>query len=51
MKMTFEQYITNPMGKNNAILSNMVKEAIRADYTRKFNNILLRENGKINYFL
>ena len=51
MKMTLEQYITNPMGKNNAVLSSIVRETIRRDYTQRFNNILLRENGKIIYFL
>ena len=51
MKMTFEQYILNPMGKNNAVLSGVVREALRTDYTKRFNNILLRENGKINYYL
>lgn len=51
MKMTFEQYIANPLGKNNAVMSGIVRESIRTDYTRRFNNILLRENGKINYFL
>lgn len=51
MNMTFEQYIANPMGKNNAVMSGMVREAIRTSYTNKFNQILLRENGKIDYFL
>ena len=49
MDMTFEQYIANPMGKNNAVLSGAVREITRKDYTHRFNNILLRENGKINY--
>lgn len=49
MDMTFEQYIINPMGKNNAILSASVREITKKDYTRRFNNILLRENGKIDY--
>lgn len=49
--MTFEQYITNPMGKNNAILSASVRELTRKDYTSRFNNLLLRENGKITYFI
>lgn len=49
--MTFEQYITNPMGKNNAILSSTTRESIRKDYTNRFNRLLLRENGKIDYTL
>lgn len=49
--MTFDEYITNPMGKSNAVLSVAVREAQRNIYTNKFNNILLRENGRIDYFL
>lgn len=47
--MTFEEYILNPLGKNNAVMSAVVREAIKADYTRRFDNILLRENGLIKY--
>jgi hypothetical protein len=49
--LTFDQYILNPMGKNNAVLSSYAREAARRDYTYRFNNILLRENGKIDYYL
>lgn len=51
MDMTLDQYISNPMGKNNAVLSGSVREITRKDYTHRFNNILLRENGKIDYFV
>lgn len=51
MEMTLEQYILNPMGKNNAVLNATAREAIRASYTQKFNAILLREKGRINYRL
>ena len=51
MNMTFDQYIANPIGKPNAILSNAVRETIRIDYTNRFNNILLRESGKIIFYL
>lgn len=51
MNMTLEQYITNPMGKNNAVLSAITRESIRKDYSNRFNNVLLRENGKIDYFI
>ena len=47
--MTFDQYIANPLGKRNAVLSAITRESIRKDYTNRFNNILLRENGIINY--
>lgn len=49
--MTLEEYILNPMGKSNAVLSAAAREAQRKIYSSKFNNILLRENGKIDYFL
>jgi hypothetical protein len=49
MAMTFDQYIANPLGKRNAVLSAITRESIRKDYTNRFNNILLRENGIINY--
>ncbi len=49
--MTFEDYILNPMGRSNAVLSVAMREAQRNIYTTKFDNILLRENGKINYYL
>ena len=50
MAMTFDQYITNPLGRNNAVLSAAVRETIRKDYTIRFNNILLRENGRIVFY-
>jgi hypothetical protein len=49
--MTFDEYILNPMGKNNAVLSALTRETIRKDYSHRFDNILLRENGKIEYYL
>lgn len=51
MEMTLEQYIANPMGKNNAVLNASTREIMRLTYQKKFDNILLRENGKINYTL
>ena len=49
--MTFDEYIINPMGKSNAVMSAAAREAQRKIYSNKFNNILLRENGKINYYI
>ena len=49
--MTLEQYILNPMGKNNAVLSALARETLRKTYMHKFDNILLRENGVIKYYL
>ena len=51
MDMTLEQYILNPMGKNNAVLNASMRELMRKQYMHKFDNILLRENGKIEYYL
>lgn len=51
MDMTLEQYMINPMGKNNAVLNASAREIIRKTYSHKFDNILLRENGKIEYYL
>lgn len=48
--MTFEDYILNPMGKQNAVLSAITRESIRTNYTYRFDNILLREGGKIQYY-
>lgn len=49
--MTLEEYIANPMGKNNATFNPLVREAIKGSYKTKYENIMLRENGKINYYL
>ncbi len=51
MEMTFEQYILNPQLKSNAVLNSTAREAIRDDYTKRFNTILLREKSKIDYKL
>lgn len=47
--MTFDDYIKNPMGKRNAVFSNM--QMYRTMYKEKLDKILLREAGKISYFL
>lgn len=49
--MTLEEYILNPMGKSNAVLNAAARESIRQMYKIKFDNILLRENGRIEYQL
>jgi hypothetical protein len=50
MQMSLEQYIQNPIGKQSAVLSAIVREAIQRSYTEKFNNLMLRENGLITYY-
>lgn len=47
--MTLEEYIANPMGKNNAVMSAIVRENQKNTYRAKFNQVLLRENGSIHY--
>lgn len=49
MKMTFDQYINNPMGVKNAVFSS--REVYRDLYTQKLNVILVREVGKVKYKL
>ena len=46
--MTFEEYIQNPMGKENAVMSN--REMYRRLYTEKLDKILMREAGKIDIY-
>lgn len=49
MEMSFRQYIDNPMGKKNAVFSQ--RDVYKALYTDKFDKLLLREAGKINFTL
>lgn len=49
MKMTFDQYIANPMGEKNAVYSN--RELYRNLYREKLDKILVREVGKVKYTL
>lgn len=47
--MTFEQYINNPMGKNNAVFSG--RELFRSKYIDTLDKLYVREGGKIDYVL
>ena len=49
MEMTFRQYIQNPMGIANAVISN--REMYRQLYTGKLDKIMVREMGHIDYKL
>lgn len=49
MKMTFDQYINNPMGVKNAVFSG--REMYRELYMKKLDTILVREVGKVKYRL
>lgn len=46
MDMTFDDYIQNPMGRENAVISNRVM--YRNLYQTKLDKILVREAGKID---
>ncbi len=46
MSMTFDQYIQNPMGIANSVISN--REMYRTLFTNKLDKILVREAGRIN---
>lgn len=47
--MTFDEYIQNPMGIANAVISN--RNMYRELYTHKLDQILVREAGKIDFKL
>ena len=49
MEMTFDQYIQNPMGIANSVISN--REMYRNLYTNKLDTIMVREAGKVTYHL
>lgn len=51
MQISLEQYIQNPQLKSNAVLNATAREAVRQDYTKRFDGILVRERGNINYKL
>jgi hypothetical protein len=46
---TFDEYINNPMGGKSAVFTQ--REMYRNMYTQKLDAILLREAGKIDYYL
>lgn len=47
--MSYDQYIQNPMGIKNAVISK--REMYREMYTKKWDELKVRENGKIDYML
>ena len=49
MEMTYDQYIQNPMGIANAVISN--RGVYRELYRVRLDKILVRELGKIDYTL
>ncbi len=51
MNITLGQYILNPQMKSNAVLNATAREAIRGSYKQKYDAILVRERGRIDYTL
>jgi len=49
MEMTFEDYIKNPMGRQNAVFSK--REMFHKHYVDILDKILVREGGKLDYVL
>ena len=49
MKMTFDQFIDNPLGRNSAVLTIAARKSILDSYSKKWDVIMLRENGNINH--
>lgn len=45
--MTFDEYIQNPMGEKNAVISN--RTMYRNYYQEKLDKIMVREQGKVDY--
>lgn len=49
--MNLNQYILNPLGKKTAVLNATMREYMRTVYSKKFDNVLLKEHGSIRYNL
>lgn len=49
MDITLEQYILNPQFKSNAVLNATAREAIKSDYMSRYDNLMVRERGSMNY--
>lgn len=49
MEITYHQYISNPAGSGASVLHN--KDMYKQMYTSKFDAIMMRENGKLDYKL
>lgn len=51
LEMSLDEYILNPMGKHNAVLNGAMRELMRKTYMKKFDNLMIREHGKMDYNL
>ena len=48
--MTLNEYVKNPMGKNNSVTSSATREVQKNRYLIKFNQLMVRESGNIRYY-
>ena len=51
MKITLDQYILNPMGRRNAVMNAVAREAIASDYLKRYARVMMREHSLINHTL
>ena len=51
MKITLEQYILNPMGRRNAVMNAVAREAIASDYLKRYGRLMMREHSLMNHTL
>lgn len=49
MNITFDEYIANPMGRKNSVFTH--REMYREMYTKKLDEIMVRENGSVDFVL
>ena len=49
--ITLEEYISNPMGKGNNVVPAMFRETQKKDYDVRFHNLMVREHGKLQYYV
>ena len=45
MEISLSQYVINPMGRHNAVLSVSTREHLRNEYKKKYDAVMMREHG------
>ena len=51
MDITLDSYITNPLGKHNAVFNHIAREAMKDEYVKRYSQLLVREHGLMRYYL
>ena len=51
MKITLDQYILNPMGRRNAVMNAVAREAIASDYLKRYARVMMREHSIMKHTL